>query len=71
MAICVSLTKVWRRGRKNRLQKAREVLVTDWNGRYELEQSRPGTQQLVSQGPGRLGLETDASLAMYMSKLFL
>lgn len=28
MAICVSLTKVWRRGRKNRLQKAQEVLIT-------------------------------------------
>ena len=28
MAICDSLTKVWRRRRKNRLQKAQEVLIT-------------------------------------------
>ena len=43
----------------------------DWNGKYELEQSRLGTQQLVPQGPGRLGLEMDTSLAMCMFKLFL
>lgn len=69
--LCQPNKSVEERKEKQTSESTGSINNSDWNGRYELEQSRLGTQQLVPQGPGRLGLEMDASLAMYMSKLFL